>query len=127
LSNANESTVGAIVLRTAYGYEVGEYNDPFVELADQLTEQFSLATEPGAYLVDVMPLCKYLVRPTSPFSNDPSSAAFAKLVPWCCLPQNRKRVGCYPYRAGRSTVQLGEARDGMRSFRNLSISLAEIT
>jgi len=33
-----------------------------------------------------------------PFSNNAPSAAFATLVPWRCLPQNRKRVGCYLYR-----------------------------
>ena len=103
ISNANERTAGAITLRIAYGYEVKEHNDPFVEIADKATEQFSLATEPGAYLVDVSPMCKYLVHYTS-FFDDASSATFTNLVPWCCLPQNRKGVGCYPCGDGRSTV-----------------------
>ena len=58
VSNVDKSTVGAIVLHIAYGYEVKEHDDPFVELADKATEQFSLATEPSAYLVDVLPMCK---------------------------------------------------------------------
>ena len=59
VSNVDKSTVGAIILlHIAYGYEAKEHDDPFVELADKATEQFSLATEPGAYLVDVLPMCK---------------------------------------------------------------------
>jgi hypothetical protein len=34
--------------------------DPFVELADKATEQFSLSTAPGAFLVDFMPFLKYI-------------------------------------------------------------------
>ena len=49
-------TAGAIILRISYGYEVKENNDPFVELADKATEQFSLATAPGGFLVDVIPV-----------------------------------------------------------------------
>ena len=126
VSNANKSNAGAIILRVAYGYEVKENNDPFIELADIATEQFSRATQPGAYLVDVIPMRKYLVHRTFPFYNNASSEAFANLVPWCWLPQDRKRVGCYPCRDGRSTVQLGEARNGMTSFRDLPVLLAEI-
>jgi hypothetical protein len=37
----------------------GEH-DPFVDLADKATEQFSLSTSPGAFLVDVMPFLKYV-------------------------------------------------------------------
>jgi len=38
-----------------YGYEVQESKDPFVQLADQATEQFSLATAPGGFFVDLVP------------------------------------------------------------------------
>ena len=50
-------TAGAVILRISHGYEVKEHNDPFVELADQATEQFSLATAPGGFLVDLIPTC----------------------------------------------------------------------
>ncbi|KAF5387612.1 hypothetical protein D9615_000087 [Tricholomella constricta] len=49
-------TAGAIILRISHGYEVKESRDPFIELADQATEQFSLATAPGGYLVDSLPV-----------------------------------------------------------------------
>jgi len=48
-------TAGAVILRISHGYEVKEHNDPFVGLADQATEQFSLATAPGGFLVDLIP------------------------------------------------------------------------
>jgi hypothetical protein len=50
-------TAGAIILRISHGYEIQETNDPFVELADKATEQFSLSTAPGAFLVDLVPAC----------------------------------------------------------------------
>ncbi|KAG6831860.1 hypothetical protein H0H92_006977 [Tricholoma furcatifolium] len=53
-------TAGAIILRISHGYEVKETNDPFVELADRATNQFSLSTAPGAYLVDVLPLLRFV-------------------------------------------------------------------
>jgi len=46
-----------VILRISHGYEVKETNDPFVEIADKATQQFSLATAPGGYLVDLIPAC----------------------------------------------------------------------
>ncbi|KAI1636259.1 cytochrome P450 [Biscogniauxia mediterranea] len=52
---------GAIILKIAYGYKVDQHNqDPFVALADNALEQFSLASVPGAWLVDTVPALKYL-------------------------------------------------------------------
>ncbi|KAF9036068.1 cytochrome P450 [Hymenopellis radicata] len=53
-------SAGAIVLRISHGYEVKENNDPFIQLADQATEQFSAATAPGAYMVDLVPALRHL-------------------------------------------------------------------
>ncbi|KAF5364320.1 hypothetical protein D9756_000610 [Leucocoprinus leucothites] len=52
--------VGATVLRITYGYEAQESKDPFVQLADQATEQFSLATAPGGFLVDLIPVLRHI-------------------------------------------------------------------
>jgi len=51
-------TAGSVILRISHGYEVQEGCDPFVELADQATDQFSLATAPGGFLVDLIPARK---------------------------------------------------------------------
>lgn len=49
-------TAGAIILRISHGYEVQEGFDPFVSLADLATEQFSISTSPGGFLVNLVPL-----------------------------------------------------------------------
>ncbi|KAK7445709.1 hypothetical protein VKT23_014705 [Stygiomarasmius scandens] len=46
---------GAIILRVAYGYEVEEENDPFVNIANAAMENFNKATSPGVFLVNQMP------------------------------------------------------------------------
>ena len=53
-------TVGAIILRISHGYELQGHNDPFVDLANRATEQLSLSSSPGAFLVDVVPFLKYV-------------------------------------------------------------------
>jgi hypothetical protein len=55
------STAGAIILRISHGYEVKENNDPFVDLADRATYQFSCSTATGAFMVDVIPSRKSVV------------------------------------------------------------------
>lgn len=52
------STAGAIILRISYGYQVKENNDPFIDLADRAMDGISQATTPGAFMVDILPLCK---------------------------------------------------------------------
>ncbi|KAJ6539005.1 cytochrome P450 [Mycena capillaripes] len=53
-------TAGAIILRISHGYEVKEVNDPFVHLAEQATEQFSLSTAPGGFMVDLIPALRHV-------------------------------------------------------------------
>ncbi|KAJ7873328.1 cytochrome P450 [Mycena olivaceomarginata] len=55
-------TAGAIILRISHGYEVKETNDPFVHLAEQATEQFSLSTAPGGFMVDMIPALRHVPR-----------------------------------------------------------------
>lgn len=54
-------TAGAIILRISHGYEVKEGNDPFVHLAEQATDQFSLSTAPGLFLVNLVPACMSII------------------------------------------------------------------
>ncbi|KAG7085837.1 hypothetical protein E1B28_003374 [Marasmius oreades] len=53
-------TAGAIIMKIAYGIEVLEENDPFVELIEHANDNFSAATAPGAFLVDVFPLLRHI-------------------------------------------------------------------
>ncbi|KAL9709236.1 hypothetical protein Ac2012v2_007590 [Leucoagaricus gongylophorus] len=53
-------TASAIILRISHGYEVQQIEDPFVTLADVATDQFSLATAPGGFVVNLIPLLRQL-------------------------------------------------------------------
>ncbi|KAF8909685.1 cytochrome P450 [Gymnopilus junonius] len=53
-------TAGAVILRISHGYEVKEKDDPFVTLADLATEQFSLSTAPGGFLVNLIPSLRHI-------------------------------------------------------------------
>jgi len=53
-------TAGAIVLRISHGYEVQEKDDPFVALADKANGEFSIASTPGAFLVDTFPALRHV-------------------------------------------------------------------
>ncbi|KAE9404451.1 cytochrome P450 [Gymnopus androsaceus JB14] len=53
-------TAGAVVLRISHGYEVQEHKDPFVTLANAATEQFSLATSTGQFMVDCIPVLRHV-------------------------------------------------------------------
>ena len=53
-------TAGAIILMMAYGYKVQEGADKYVEIVNVAIDQFAAATAPGAFLVDVLPILRYL-------------------------------------------------------------------
>ncbi|OJJ32368.1 hypothetical protein ASPWEDRAFT_117096 [Aspergillus wentii DTO 134E9] len=53
--------VGAVILKISYGYTIQPHtNDPLVDLANDAMTQLSMAATPGAWLVDIIPLMKYL-------------------------------------------------------------------
>ncbi|KAJ7160375.1 cytochrome P450 [Mycena filopes] len=59
--DATRKTAGAMVLHLTYGYKITEQgSDPLVDLADKAMAEFSEITRPGAFLVDVMPILKYV-------------------------------------------------------------------
>ncbi|EIN10379.1 cytochrome P450 [Punctularia strigosozonata HHB-11173 SS5] len=60
LTTAIRQTAGAIILNISHGYEPKEKDDPIVGTVDLATEQFSESTQPGAFLVDVMPILRYV-------------------------------------------------------------------
>jgi hypothetical protein len=51
---------GTIILAAAYGIDVQPSNDPFVEIAEKAIRAFSIGGRPGAYLVDSIPILKYV-------------------------------------------------------------------
>ncbi|VUC35883.1 unnamed protein product [Clonostachys rosea] len=56
-----KSESGAVILKVAYGYAIQrEKVDPLVLLIERMMHNFSIATVPGAWLVDFVPALKYL-------------------------------------------------------------------
>ncbi|KAJ7799070.1 hypothetical protein B0H14DRAFT_2904290 [Mycena olivaceomarginata] len=55
LQDQIRKTAGAVILGISHGYAVKQGVDPFVALADKATEQFSLASSPGRFLVTLIP------------------------------------------------------------------------
>ncbi|KAJ7137669.1 cytochrome P450 [Mycena epipterygia] len=53
-------TASAIALRITYGYTVQGENDPIVSLVNSVMEEFSASVVPGAFLVDLIPILKYV-------------------------------------------------------------------
>ncbi|KZT05767.1 cytochrome P450 [Laetiporus sulphureus 93-53] len=53
-------TVTGVILSMAYGYRPQEENDRFVQMVKPVIEDFSLATSLGAFLVDSIPLLRYV-------------------------------------------------------------------
>ena len=66
---ASYSFAGAIIVRITYGYEVQEKGDPILALAQSAVGYFSSFVEPGAYLVDFIPLRMSISHPSYQFEQ----------------------------------------------------------
>ncbi|XP_006457725.1 hypothetical protein AGABI2DRAFT_198695 [Agaricus bisporus var. bisporus H97] len=53
-------TAGAIILRISHGYEIQEKDDPIVKIVEIGTAQFSLASAPGTFIVNLIPALRHL-------------------------------------------------------------------
>ncbi|KZS97116.1 cytochrome P450 [Sistotremastrum niveocremeum HHB9708] len=51
---------GSFILQIAYGYKSASTGDPLLEVVNEAMAQFSRATEPGAWLVDLMPWLRHV-------------------------------------------------------------------
>ncbi|KAF9017542.1 cytochrome P450, partial [Hymenopellis radicata] len=51
---------GSIVLRLTYGYDAKPVNDPYVTLVDQFVRRTAAAANPGSYLIDYLPILKWI-------------------------------------------------------------------
>jgi len=48
--------MGAIIAKIAYDYDMALENDPFVTLAEASANNFSKASQPGQWMVDMVPI-----------------------------------------------------------------------
>ncbi|PBK88008.1 cytochrome P450 [Armillaria gallica] len=60
LSDQIQKTIGAILLRIIYGYEIQEENDLFLELVDRSSHCFALAMTPGKFLANSIPIIRHI-------------------------------------------------------------------
>jgi hypothetical protein len=72
-------SAAAIILNITYGYTVAERDDPYVALADAAMQTFSKAGVFGTYLVDYIPVLKYLP------SWMPGASFKRQAREWSCL------------------------------------------
>ncbi|EMD42005.1 hypothetical protein CERSUDRAFT_110546 [Gelatoporia subvermispora B] len=51
---------GGMIMMIAYGIEVTPSNDPFVKIAEEAVQSIAATTNAGSYLVDIVPVLRYL-------------------------------------------------------------------
>jgi hypothetical protein len=91
-------TAGAIILKISHGYQTKENDDPIVSRVDAATNQFSEATQPGAFLVDVIHSRMYCFCETDAvlLLNDVShSSPCSILAPWRWLSAQGRFMAWY--------------------------------
>jgi hypothetical protein len=54
------STFAATIMKIGYGIDVQESNDPYISMAEIAFTGASEAAVPGAFLVDLLPILKYV-------------------------------------------------------------------
>ncbi|KAF8799108.1 cytochrome P450 [Phlegmacium glaucopus] len=56
----SKNTIGGMAMSMSYGIQIEETNDPFIDLAEAAMISIGLAVRVGAFLVDVIPILKYV-------------------------------------------------------------------
>lgn len=74
----------AIILKVAYGYPMGGYEDEFVKIIDDGFAAFGTLNAPGRFFIEYFPWCEYKYC----YVHLPRSLTFhseicSLLVPWC--------------------------------------------
>jgi hypothetical protein len=54
------SLAGSITLSMTYGINVRPYNDPYIKIAEEAVTALAELLVPGAFLVDIIPILKYV-------------------------------------------------------------------
>ncbi|KAF8525402.1 cytochrome P450, partial [Gautieria morchelliformis] len=53
-------TAGAIIMEVVYGIKVLARQDPYIDTAEKAIAALGIATNPGSFLVDIIPMLKYV-------------------------------------------------------------------
>lgn len=83
----------SIIVSVAYGFDIQEENDPYVDLIEKALHGLALAMVPGAYLV-VRSACpiRFLLALTLASGYDSGPQTCAKLVPRCQIQTRRAEM-----------------------------------
>ncbi|KAJ7272073.1 cytochrome P450 [Mycena haematopus] len=100
-------TSGAIALRFTYGYTVRDEKDPLIELITKVMEDFSETVTPGAFLVDLLPILKYVP------SCMPGAGFQRKAKLWA---NRRAEVAEQPFNLVKKQLAQGSAQDSFVSI-----------
>lgn len=57
--NPSLSTTGALIMSLAYGFDIKSHDNPFLTAAQRALITLEVATVPGAFLVDIFPICAH--------------------------------------------------------------------
>jgi hypothetical protein len=58
--NMITSTFSATIMKIGYGIAVRETNDPYISVAEEVLNGLAQAGVPGTFLVDLVPILKYV-------------------------------------------------------------------
>lgn len=86
---------GETILRATYGLDIQHKNDPYIKLAAKATRSLFAAAVPGAFLVDLLPILKY-VPDWMPFADFKRQAKH-----WRKLALGMKNM---PYQAAKRNI-----------------------
>ena len=51
---------GRVIMRTAYGIDVQDSNDPYIDIAERALQAVNAGVNAGSFLVDIVPICESL-------------------------------------------------------------------
>ncbi|KZS91039.1 cytochrome P450 [Sistotremastrum niveocremeum HHB9708] len=92
---------GEVILGITYGYDVRASNDPIVAMAERSNAEFGQAVTVGAFLVDFIPIMKYIPE-WFPFAGFQKTAALWR--------DHFHEATNLPYEAVKEAMARGEAR-----------------
>ncbi|TFK41782.1 cytochrome P450 [Crucibulum laeve] len=99
-------TTGGVAISLAYGIKIKRHNDPFVKLAEDAIDAVAAAGVPGAFLVDVFPVLKYVPE------FIPGAGFKQKAKEWR---QDMLAFRNDSFAEARSRIELGNARPSFTS------------